>query len=215
MKKIAESVLRAGLPMPGVVKPLARMLYLAGVGLAELLRWAYGAVVAGPVVKSLSEGGKRLRVERVPYIRGKGRIVIGSDVYISGQIGISFSRHAGQTPELIIGDRVFIGHECGFGVAGRITIGNDCLIGGGTRIQDNDGHPLDPEKRRAREPVAPENVRPVTIGNNVWIAPRATILKGVTIGENSIVGTGSVVTKDVPPNTVVAGNPAALIRELG
>lgn len=214
MKKIVGSILHAGLPMPRAVKPFARTLYLAGVGLAEACRWLYGAVVAGPVVKSLAEGGKRLRIERIPYIRGRGRIVIGSDVYVSGKIGVDFSRRSGQTPELVIGDRVFIGHECGFGIAGRITIGNDCLIGGGTRIQDNDGHPLDPEKRRAREPVAAENIRSVTIGDNVWIAPRATILKGVTIGENSVVGTGSVVPKDVPANTVVAGNPAVAVRAL-
>jgi acetyltransferase-like isoleucine patch superfamily enzyme len=95
-----------------------------------------------------------------------------------------------------------------------VTIGDDCLIGGGVRIQDTDGHPLDPVLRRQGMAVPSDNVRPVVIGNNVWIAPRAVILKGVTIGENSVVGTGTVVTHDVPSNTVVAGNPARVIRSL-
>ena len=54
---------------------------------------------------------------------------------------------------------------------------------------------------------------PISIGNHVWIGAGATILKGVTIGDNAIIGAGSVVTKDVPPNTIVAGNPAHIIRQ--
>lgn len=88
------------------------------------------------------------------------------------------------------------------------------MIAAGTKIQDNDGHPLDPDARRHRERVALGDIRPVRIGNNVWIAPRCTILKGVTIGDNAVVATGSVVTKDVPANTLVAGVPARVVRRL-
>lgn len=62
--------------------------------------------------------------------------------------------------------------------------------------------------------MTPEDASPVKIEDNVWIGARATILKGVTLGFNSVIGTGAVVTKDVPPNTIVAGNPARQVGEL-
>ncbi len=72
------------------------------------------------------------------------------------------------------------------------------------------GHPIKPSQRRAFV-VA----RPIVIEKNVWIAAGATIIGGVTVGENSVVAAASVVTKDVPPNTLVAGNPASVIRTIG
>ena len=72
------------------------------------------------------------------------------------------------------------------------------------------GHPLDPAERR-RGIGLPD---PVTVGNDVWIGGGVTILPGVTIGDGSVIGAGSVVTHDVPPHTLVAGNPARIIREL-
>ena len=80
------------------------------------------------------------------------------------------------------------------------------------RVHDNDGHPLDPEKRRNSLPITPADASPVKIEDNVWIGARATILKGVTLGRNSVIGTGAVVTRDVPSDAIVAGNPA---REVG
>ena len=71
-------------------------------------------------------------------------------------------------------------------------------------------HPLEPSQRRAFV-IA----KPIVIGRNVWIAAGATIVGGVSVGENSVVAAGSVVTKDVPPNTLVGGNPAKLIRSIG
>ena len=214
MKKLAKKLLHSGLPVPGFLKPIGRLKYHLGVAIAEGLRALYAWFIVKPIMKCIAEVGDGLMIERVPYIRGKGNIAIGASVYVSGKLGVSFSSHAEQLPELRIGDNAFIGHQCSFSMARQITIGDNCLIGAGVRIQDNDGHPMDPERRRAREPVRPEDVKPVTIGNNVWIAPRATVLKGVTIGDNAVVGTGSVVTKDVAANTVVAGIPAKVIKEL-
>lgn len=213
-EKIARKMFHGGLPVPGFLRPLVRLFYYLGVGAAETLRVLYAWLIVVPVMRSVASGGRGLRIERIPYVRGRGRIKIGSDVYISGKIDISFSSHAVQVPELCIGDRTFIGHQCSFSSAGKITIGNDCLIANGVRIQDNDGHPLDADRRRAGEPVSPEDVQPVIVEDGVWIAPRATILKGVTVGENSVIGAGSVVTKDVPPNIVAAGNPARKIKSI-
>ena len=72
------------------------------------------------------------------------------------------------------------------------------------------GHPIDPELRRK---VAQFNV-PVRIGSNVWIGAGAILLPGVTVGENSVIGAGSVVTHDIPPNVVAVGNPCRVLREI-
>ncbi len=71
------------------------------------------------------------------------------------------------------------------------------------------GHPIEPSKRRAAV-----TARPIAIGRNVWIAAGATVVGGVTVGENAVVAAGSVVTQDVPPNTLVAGNPARVVRSI-
>ena len=115
---------------------------------------------------------------------------------------------------LEIGDRTGIGHECSFTVGKRITIGRDCMISGGTVIIDSSGHPADPAARLAKQPPSPEEVRPVEIGDNVWIGMGSLILPGVKIGEGSIVTARSVVRYHVRPYTIVSGNPARKIADL-
>jgi acetyltransferase-like isoleucine patch superfamily enzyme len=188
-------------------------LHLFAVMIAEGFRLVYSRCVVEPFFRSIITGGKRAKVEQLPYIRGPGRIAVGDDARISGKIGVAFARRL-PPPELVIGDSVFIGHQVAFAVARRIEVGDGCLIATGARIMDNDGHPLDAEARKRHERVADEDIAPVTIGSNVWIGVRAMILKGVTIGDNAVIGAGAIVTKDVPANTVVAGNPARVIREL-
>ena len=92
-----------------------------------------------------------------------------------------------------------------------VIIGGKCLIGDMVLILDADHHELDPSNRWNGSGT----ISPVVIGNNVWIGSRAIILRGVTIGDNSVIGAGSVVTKSVPANTVVAGNPARPIKQIG
>jgi len=106
-----------------------------------------------------------------------------------------------------------------------IEIGNHCIISWNVGIADSDFHPIDPAQRYldslALAPFAPNRparpeikTAPVRIKDNVWIGMGAVILKGVTIGENSVVAAGAIVTKDIPPNTIVAGNPARVVKEL-
>ena len=91
-----------------------------------------------------------------------------------------------------------------------ISIGDDCLIGSGVTIVDSDFHNLEPVLRISEK----DRCEPVEIQENVFIGPDAKILKGVTIGRNSVIGASAVVTRNVPENTVVAGNPAIVIKNL-
>ena len=106
-----------------------------------------------------------------------------------------------------LGKNVFINHGCSFLDLGGITIEDDVMIGPRVSIT-SENHPVEVETRKTLVPSK------VVIKKNVWIGAAATILPGVTIGENSVVGAGAVVTKDVLPNTVVAGVPAKIIKEL-
>lgn len=90
-----------------------------------------------------------------------------------------------------------------------IDIGNDCLIGNCVQIFDSDFHGISIQDRRKQG-----DSKPVTIGSNVWLGANVIVLKGVTIGDNSVVGAMSLVTRDVPANCIVSGNPARIVREL-
>ena len=90
-----------------------------------------------------------------------------------------------------------------------VTIGDDCFIGPNVSIYTA-CHSTDPVERNSRR----EWAQPVKIGNNVWIGGSVTILPGVTIGDNTTIGAGSVVTKDIPANVIAAGNPCKVIRKL-
>ena len=105
-----------------------------------------------------------------------------------------------------------------------VQIGSNCLISWGVGIADSDFHPLEPAQRlidaqalapffKNRPPRPKLKTAPVKISDNVWIGMNAVILKGVTIGENSVVAAGAVVTKSIPANTIVAGNPAVTVKK--
>jgi acetyltransferase-like isoleucine patch superfamily enzyme len=108
---------------------------------------------------------------------------------------------------ITIGKRVFINHACSFLDMGGITIEDDVLIGPRVNLT-TENHPLDPSDRRALI------CKPIVIKRNAWIGAAATILPGVTIGENAVVAAGAVVSKDVPANTIVGGVPARFIKNV-
>jgi acetyltransferase-like isoleucine patch superfamily enzyme len=107
---------------------------------------------------------------------------------------------------LVIGDNVFINEGVIIAAARGVTIGNDTKIGDFATIHDSDFHAITPDR--------PVRIAAVTIGRNVWVGRNVVVLPGVSIGENSVVAAGTIVTSDVAPNTLVAGNPARVIREL-
>lgn len=150
----------------------------------------------------------------LPWIAGAGDIHLGDGVYFHGKLSITFALRFSERPSLTIGDNTGCGHEVMFAVAKSITIGRNCLISSGTMIVDSGGHPVDPQLRLAGLPPLPEEVRPVTIEDNVWIATGSIILPGVTIGEGSVISAGSVVRRSVPPYSLVMGNPAKILAPL-
>lgn len=111
--------------------------------------------------------------------------------------------------EITVGRSVFVNQNCTFYDLGGLDIADDVMIGPNVSIITS-GHPVEPSRRRAFVLA-----KPIVIERNVWIAADATVIGGVTVGENSVVAAGSVVTKDVPPNTLVGGNPAKVIRSVG
>ena len=111
--------------------------------------------------------------------------------------------------DITVGRNVFVNQNCTFYDLGGLDIADDVMIGPNVSIITS-GHPIAPSERRAF--VIGKRI---VIERNVWIAAGATIIGGVTVGENSVVAAGSVVTRDVPPNTLVGGNPARVIRSIG
>ena len=116
--------------------------------------------------------------------------------------------------QIKFGNNVFINANCTFIDPPKvsevnITIGDDCLFGPNCQLLAVE-HDTDPVQRLQKHNYA----KPITIGNNVWLGAGVTVLGGVVIGDNSVVGAGSVVTRSVPENTLYAGNPAVFIRDV-
>ena len=108
-----------------------------------------------------------------------------------------------------IGARTFVNWGLICLDVGRITIGDDVQIGPNVQLLTAT-HPIKPEPRRAKW----EGSRPITIGDNVWLAGGVIVCPGVTVGNNTVVGAGAVVTRDLPPNVVAVGNPAKVLRSV-
>ncbi len=116
--------------------------------------------------------------------------------------------HATGGAGMKIGRNVFVNQNCTFYDLGGLEIGDDVMIGPNVSLITS-SHPVEPSRRRDFV-VA----KPIAIERNVWVGAGATIIGGVTVGEHSVVAAGAVVTRDVPPNTLVGGNPATVIRSI-
>lgn len=145
----------------------------------------------------------------------KKDIVIGKRFW---HRGILSSQHGGK---IHIGNYCLLGNKSRIGAVNSVTIGNFASIATNVTIMDNNNHPVQPDDRKIYQFAASgdelrswkySQSKPVVIGNNVWIGANARINKGVSIGNNSIIAANSVVTKDVPENSIAAGNPARIVK---
>ena len=156
------------------------------------------------------------RFNQPVLITGRGRVQLGrcnlgvwpSPYYLNGYIHIE-----ARSPEaeIIIGNGVWINNNAVMiAERSRIEIGDNTLIGAELMIFDSNFHDLDPNRRMS----GMHETATTLIGKNVFIGARVTVLKGVSVGENSVIASGSVVTRDVPKNSIVAGVPARVISEI-
>jgi acetyltransferase-like isoleucine patch superfamily enzyme len=149
----------------------------------------------------------RLTFDDADEIRALFSELIGKKVDSSFLLIPPFYTAGGD--EIRVGRNVFVNQNCTFYDLGGLDIADDVMIGPNVSLITT-GHPVEPSQRRAATIG-----KPIAIERNVWIAAGATIIGGVTVGENSVVAAGSVVTKDVPANALVGGNPARVIRSIG
>lgn len=151
-------------------------------------------------------------------IRPGCRLLIGSGTTINSR---NFGYHAGLfSPVKLMADGqdafIEIGSDCRIHgstlhAKGHMKIGNRCLIAANCQIMDSNGHDLCLENPDDRL-LTTGTVKPVTIGNSVWVGERVIVLPGVTIGDGSVIAARSVVTRDVPPGSLASGNPAQVLR---
>lgn len=152
------------------------------------------------------------------YTGNKSNISIGANCMIRCLLV------AEEHGKIKIGDNCYLGDRTRVGAVENITIGNDVIISSAVHINDNNNHPTSPKQRYAMTRSGDffgelwkwsySAHKPVRIEDNVWIGERSTITKGVTIGKGSIVASNSVVTHDVPEYSIVAGNPAKVVKYL-
>lgn len=138
------------------------------------------------------------------------QVAIGANCYLEEDIYFKFDGSWAPGPSIVIGNCTFIGRGCEFNIRTEIVIGADCLIGSGCKFIDHEHGMADREI-----PMKIQNGEEarIVIGRNVWLGVNVVVLKGVSIGEGSVVAAGSVVTKSIEPGEIWGGVPARLIRK--
>jgi acetyltransferase-like isoleucine patch superfamily enzyme len=171
--------------------------------------WRFGRGAKLRVRGTMSVGRLDTRLGQVTQ-KGIDRSVIQlaerARLEIDGSVALGAGTRIilGPAARLAIGDQTFCVGNSSFIVRSEVQIGGDCAISWDVQIMDTDFHKIAP---------GAVDTAPVRIGNHVWIGSRATILKGVSIGDGAVIGAGTVVTRDVAPRQVVAGNPARVVGE--
>jgi maltose O-acetyltransferase len=191
--------------------------------LSFILNFVFSALdkyKSNQVKRSVTLVGSDHVFERSTFIRladgsDKNDIVVGDHAMISGAL---VSENHGK---INLGTYVYLRENSTIGAVNSITIGDYTSIAEYVVVLDNNNHPINPLDRQLKSssPKGSDYRKwrhsesaPIIIGKNVWIGSYARVCKGVTVGDNSIIAANSVVTKDVPPNVIVAGNPAKIVK---
>ena len=169
-----------------------------------------------PLFKSrLLKAPKRLHLySGMPQVGGWLAISIGEGCRVSGRSSLFGRTAANKQPQLKVGENVDIGWQNTIAVGSRVVLGNHVRLAGNVYLAGFPGHPLDAAARARGESETDTQVGDIVLEDNVWLATGVTVLAGVTIGRNSIIASGSVVTKDIPANVIAAGVPAKVVRQL-
>lgn len=210
--KAAKVAMRAEIPAPrAVFGPL----YVAHHTASQVYSESAQRLYYQPMFRARCESVGRGLVLHcgIPYLHGDLRIRIGDNCKINGHSAFA----AGSLldgPCLTLGDETNIGYGVVISVSKSVTLGSHVRIADGCYVSDNPGHPLDAKARREHAPVSLDQIKPVVIEDDVWLGTRVVVMPGVRIGRGSVVGTGAIVTRDLPPFSLAVGNPARVIRQL-
>ncbi len=150
----------------------------------------------------------------MPLILGNLKCTIGADCRVAGRVNLSGRTSTRVTPELIVGNNCDIGWGSSIAVGTTISLGDNVRLSANVHLAGYPGHPLNAEARARGEPETDDQVGDIILEDDVWLATGTTVLKGVRIGRGTIVGAGSVVTKDLPHGVLAAGAPARVVRVL-
>jgi acetyltransferase-like isoleucine patch superfamily enzyme len=205
-EEFAEALRRAPAPLHG--GPLALLRFMRA---NHMLRLDYARLLTRYVLLKLRFRG-RLQTDGICFICPGVKLEIGRTARL--RIGrwawlghdCKIRVHEG---EVSIGAKTVMGQECTISAFQHVSIGRECIIADRVMLIDFDHGVVDVERPIRLQGIYKRDVR---VGHNVWIGYGACILRGVTIGENSVIGTSAVVTRTLPPNAVIAGNPARVIR---
>jgi acetyltransferase-like isoleucine patch superfamily enzyme len=210
--RTAKASLLIHIPIPRVIAPAFRGLYHLHFFLRTLLYRAIRFFYWEPIFRGRCDSvGKNLELILLPDIASHVQVHIGDNVHLNGFFNVGSGR-ASEAPRLVIHDNVQLGHLTTFTINKEIVIESGVMIADKCYFADTDAHPIEPELRVAGAPPALHNIKPIRICRNAWIGHSVHIMKGVTVGEGAVVAAGSVVVKDVPPFSVVAGNPARVVN---
>jgi acetyltransferase-like isoleucine patch superfamily enzyme len=174
---------------------------------SALARWrlVWPAVNARVHLRTAARLGSRVTLRGRARIRNEGTMTFGDRVRLDSTVATLELVTTGSG-HLDIGNNVFINYGTSIVAASHVRIGNDCLIGTHVMVMDCDYH-------RVEDKSWDTTGQPIVLEDRVWLANRSIVLKGVTVGHDAVVAAGAVVTRDVPPRSVVAGNPARVVRE--
>lgn len=213
LRGVYHALMNFTLPAPRVI---ARPMLWTFLAIRTVYYFAARTLVCEPLFKAYcTRYGRGVRTGVfVHWVVGQGRIILGDGVLVDGKCAFSFAARHSELPTLEIGDRTEVGHGCSFTIGKSITVGRHSRIAMDCLLFDTGGHPLEADSRRAGLPASSGEVRPIVIGDDVWIGQRSIIFPGTRIGDGAIISAGSVVRGTVAPYTLIAGNPARVVASL-
>jgi maltose O-acetyltransferase len=178
------------------------------VGFVMSLKYGLAMLRARWYLRKATVLGTKARVWGRPFVNNQGVMKFGERIRLDSTIA-TLELVSAPGGVLEIGSSTFINYGCSIAANLLVSIGADCSIGTYVNIMDNNFHRLEPDHRYEM----PES-QPVILEDNVWLGTRVIVLPGVTIGTGSVVGAGSVVTRDIPPYALAVGCPAKIVRKL-